>query len=153
MKEIPLTQGKVALVDDEDYAELSKFSWYLHRDGNIQYAVRCSHRNPTTHKRNFIRMHAIILGTPKGMDTDHINGDGLDNRRENLRVVTKRQNQQNLHILKSSKFPGVDWNKSHKKWRTKIQINGKSHHLGYYNNEEMAARRYRIACDWQVIDL
>jgi hypothetical protein len=148
---IPLTQGKVALVDDADYPELSKFRWYACKYGNTYYAQRASPRaNGKQHK---ILMHAVILGTPKGMQTDHINGNGLDNRRENLRVVTCRGNQQNQHTPKSSKYPGVSWENRRRKWRVCIEVSRKTCHLGYYDDEEEAARRYQIACDWQLMEM
>ena len=152
MREIPLTRGKVALVGDTDYLELSKYKWYAKKAGNIFYAVRNS---PTVGgKRCQIRMHAAIAGIPpKGMETDHINGNGLDNRRENLRVVTTRENQQNRHMKKSSRFPGVSWEEWRQKWKAQIAVNRKNHNLGRYNSEEAAARRYRIACDWQVMHM
>lgn len=146
MKEIPLTQGKVALVDDEDYLELSKHKWYARKDGNTYYAERQNPRDPVTHKQTKILMHAIIVGTPKGMETDHINGYGLDNRRENLRIVTTRQNGQNRHHIKSSKYPGVTWNKCKGKWESQININGSVRHLGCFEIEIDAATTYRVAC-------
>jgi hypothetical protein len=151
MKEIPLTQGKVAIVDDGAFAELSKYRWYAHKICNTWYAERNS--LCVNGKRHKIRMHAAIVGTPKGMGTDHVNGNGLDNRRENLRIVTKRQNGQNLHIQKTSRFPGVSWHKRDKKWEAEIKIAGKTHYLGIYDSEEAAARRYQIACDWQVAEM
>ncbi len=91
-------------------------------------------------------MHAVIVGTPKGMQTDHINGNGLDNRRENLRVVTHRKNAQNRHTPKSSKYPGVTWHKSARKWQAQIRVAGKKHHLGLYEDEETAGIVYAMAC-------
>ena len=151
MKEIPLTQGKVALVDDNDYNELSKYKWYSSERRNTCYAERMSW-NKILHNQKTSRMHHIIMHLPSNIEIDHINGNGLDNRRENLRAVTRRQNQQNQHVPKTSKYPGVSWNKRAKMWGSYIHINGKKCHLGYYANEEKAALRYRIACDWQVIE-
>jgi hypothetical protein len=151
MKEIPLTQGKVALVDDEDYSELSKYKWYAHKNCNTWYAERRSSK--INGKQGLIKMHVAVAGTPKGMETDHVNGNGLDNRRENLHAVTHRENLQNLHNPRTSKYPGVSWKKQHRKWRAQIQVNGKNHHLGYYDKEEAAYRRYQIACDWQVMEI
>lgn len=151
MREIPLTQNKVALVDDKDYEEISKYKWHAYKGRTTYYAARMSQ---SEHKRRHsIRMHVAILGTPKGMDTDHINGNGLDNRRENLRIVTKRQNSQNLHIKKSGRFTGVSWHNQGRKWRARIKVNGKTHHLGLYDSDEAAALRYKIACDWQVMEI
>lgn len=150
-KEIPLTQGKVALVDDRDYPEVSKFKWCTFTPGKIYYAVRGS--PGVNGRKHLIYMHSIIIGTPKGMQTDHINGDGLDNRRENLRVVTCRENQQNLHIKKTSKYPGIYFDGMNRRWRVRIYVNKKRCSLGSFGNEEKAAQRYQIACDWQVIEL
>lgn len=140
MKEIPLTQGKVAIVDDEDYPKLIKFKWHARKNKNTFYAG--------THQKSndpIILMHRLILNPPKGMQTDHINGNGLDNRKENLRAVTHRQNCQNKHIKKSSRFPGVTWSKQHKKWKAQIEINGKNKHLGNYTSEKEAFESYKKA--------
>ena len=91
-------------------------------------------------------MHALIAKTPENMDTDHINGDGLDNRRENLRIATHRENMQNLHILKSSKHPGITWCKKHKKWRAKIYVLGRHYSLGEFDDQKSAADAYLNAC-------
>ena len=98
MKEIPLTKGKVALVDDEDFEEVSKVTWYLVKIRNTCYAH--GYVKPPSKKMEY--MHRLILKTPEDMETDHINGNGLDNRKENLRVVTHRQNMQNIHIQTKS---------------------------------------------------
>ena len=147
MKEIPLTQGKSTLVDDEDFKNLSKFKWHANKRGNTHYAERMSARDKISHKRTSISMHAVIVGTPKGMDTDHINGNGLDNRKENLRIVTVRENQQNQHTHKSSMYPGVYWYNQTRKWKTQINSNGRRVSLGYYPNEEMAGLVYAMACN------
>ena len=144
MKEIPLTQGKVAIVDDDIFLMLSKFKWYARKTGKFWYVFRWIRLNPQ--KSISVSMHRIILGTPKGMETDHINGNGLDNRIENLRVVTKRQNLQNLHNKRSSKYPGVYWKKSHKKWCALIYLNGRMRHIINSNDEMTAATAYRVAC-------
>jgi hypothetical protein len=145
MREIPLTRGKVVIVDDEDYLELSKCQWYASKQGRTYYAVRVG---PKVKGKRFplIRMHAVILGTPVGMDSDHINGDGLDNRRENLRIVDHRTNQQNRHESKTSKYLGVYWDAEKKKWRAEIFISGKKRRLGRYMIEEDAAEAYQCAC-------
>lgn len=146
-RKILLTQGKVALVDDADYDEQSLHKWYALKNGNTHYAVRNSPRDPVTHKQTLIPMHAVIAGTPKEMDTDHINGDGLDNRCENLRVVTHRENTQNKHTPKTSKYPGVSWDKQYLKWKALIRVNGKHHYLGRYTDEDTAGIVYAMACN------
>jgi hypothetical protein len=147
MKEIPLTQGKVALVDDEDYPRLSKFKWCAHKDCNTFYAVRYSRKDEFTDgKRHFIRMHHMLLVPKQGLEIDHINGNGLDNQKINLRLVSRRVNQQNQHVKKSSKFPGVSWHKTSNKWQSLIKIKGVRKHLGFFNTEEEAHIAYKKAC-------
>jgi hypothetical protein len=141
MKEIPLTKGKVAIVDDEDFEHYSKFNYYTHSEG---YAVR-EEWNGGNKKR--FRMHREIMNTPKGMDTDHINGDRLDNRRENLRICTRSENLRNSRKRpgNSSDYKGVSFFKPTQSWRSYINFEGKQHSLGYYNTPEEAAIRYNEA--------
>jgi hypothetical protein len=144
MREIPLTQGKVALVDDEDYQELSKHKWYALKHGNTYYAARTARCK--NGGRSTVYLHCTLLEAPKNMEIDHINGDGLNNTRGNLRVVTHRENGQNLHMEKSSKFPGVCWDRRRKKWQTGLQIARKWHYLGSFEDEETAGLIYSMAC-------
>ena len=139
MKEIKLSQGKSALVDDEDYEELNKYKWCAYKDGNTYYAIKTF---KVVEGYKVIKMHKIIANTPKGMYTDHIDGNGLNNQKSNLRIVTNRQNQQNRHDNRSSKYIGVSWNKDSKKWRARIMIDKKTKFLGYFNNELDAYNAY-----------
>ena len=101
MKEIKLTQGKVALVDDRDYEALNCFKWYVTNPIKTRsYAVRSQQISPNVREK--LRMHRVILQTPHGLLTDHINGNGLDNRRENLRIVTSSQNSMNRRLSKGN---------------------------------------------------
>lgn len=143
MKEIPLTQGKVALVDDEDYLELSKYKWQVRMYPKTGYATRAERIGGNV---VHYRMHRLIMRPPYGKDIDHINGNGLDNRRENLRIVSRRKNLQNRHTPKTSQYPGVSWYNRKKRWKGDIRYNGKSRHLGYYKDELEAATVYRVAC-------
>lgn len=140
MKEIPLTRGKVALVDDEDYELVNQYKWYALNGRGGFYAAR------TIKKITKIRMHRLILGLKKGELCDHINHNGLDNRRCNLRVVDYHQNSMNRRkcLGKSSKFKGVVWDKRKyvKKWKVMIGFNGKLHFLGYFDDEIEAAKAY-----------
>ena len=139
MKYINLTQGKQAIVDDGDYEMLmlNKYKWHVEKWRRVFYAV-------SRIKKEVISMHRLLLGYfPKGYQTDHINGDGLDNRRCNLRKVTIRENGQNRHHPKSSQYPGVSWRKDIKKWSSKIRINGRKRHLGCFENEQEAANIYK----------
>jgi hypothetical protein len=142
MKEIPLTQGKVALVDDDDYHNLVRHKWCAHKHGNTYYAERMTPKKP----QHVIRMHRVVASIPENMVTDHINGNGLDNRKGNIRVATPRLNCQNKHIRKTSNYPGVCWHKRDKMWYARIWICGKSKGLGYFEREIDAALAYRSAC-------
>ena len=141
VKEIPLTQGKVALVDDKDYEYLNQWKWYASRR-RYWYAVRTQYING---KPSTIFMHRLILQTPKGMETDHINHNGLDNRRCNLRICTHTENtrhQQKQARVKSSQYKGVHWQKDIKKWQACIRVNMKSVYLGLFTSEIGAAKTY-----------
>jgi len=144
MKKIPLTKGKYALVDDEDYEELNKYNWYAFRSKleDSYYAARRILLNDGRSRTIF--MHRIIVGVHKGKETDHVNGNGLDNQRANLRLVTGSQNQQNRKIGKNntSGYKGVTWNKKDKLWRAVIKINGIEKYLGGYKNKLEAAMKW-----------
>jgi hypothetical protein len=146
MKEIPLTQGKSTLVDDGDYESLIKYKWFAQKSGTRYYAGRNvwggTRKRP---KISYVFMHRCLLDTPKGMEVDHIDGNGLNNQKSNLRNVTKRENLQNRHTPKTSRFPGVSWQKSTKMWVSQIRIGkgGKqTKHLGRFTNEEDAYKAY-----------
>lgn len=149
MKFIKLTQGKFALVDDEDYELVSKHKWQYclvgrHRDREC--AMSRSWWKGHGKKRTII-MSRLIMNAPKGMVVDHKNLDTLDNRRDNLRVCTNQQNIFNSKPMKnkSSRYKGVSWNKVIKKWEAYISPNGKQIALGYYENEIDAAKAYNKA--------
>jgi len=149
MKEIPLTKNKITIVDDDDYEWLKKWKWHVIKGGNSFYALRNEYLGVVNHKKilKTITMHREIINAPKGVMVDHINGDGLDNRKSNLRLCNKRQNGQNrINENKSSKFPGVTLHKKAKKWHAQIEINGKHKNLGYFINEKDAAIAYEKAC-------
>jgi hypothetical protein len=137
-KTIELTQGRVALVDDADFERMNAHKWFY----NKGYAMRNVQVWPR--KKTTQYMHREILGTPDGMETDHINGDGLDNRRVNLRVCTKSENQRNARAQSdnTSGFKGVSWHKRDAKWRAYIKINDHQKHLGHFTTAEEAARAY-----------
>lgn len=143
MKEIQLTKGKVALVDDDDYEELIKYKWHINKGNTTFYATRHIEK---IHK-NKILMHRMIMNVPKEMFIDHIDGNGLNNQRSNLRIVTKRQNSQNKHMEKSSKYVGVSFDKDTNKWKASIQINKKIKNIGRFNNEEDAHNAYLKALE------
>jgi len=149
MKEIKLTQGKVALVDDEDFEKLNQFKWYTRKCGNVFYAARMSETN--LGYRIILPMHRVVMNTPKDMKTDHIDHNGLNNQKSNLRICTNIQNVYNKRpqINSSSKYRGVSFIKSSskKKWRAAIKHNGKDYHLGCFEYEIDAAKAYNIAAN------
>jgi hypothetical protein len=142
-KEIPLSRGLKALVDDEDYEELSKYDWCAMKPGSYCYAARGVYK--ADEKHIIVWMHRQILNTPDDMQTDHINGDTLDNRRCNIRVCTKNQNNFNRSkALKpaSSKYKGVYWSNIRKRWCSRIQKDGKTYWNGSFRDEKDAALAY-----------
>ena len=142
MKEIKMTQNMVVVVDERDYEELSKYKW--RSDG--KYAIRIS--SLKLGKRRKIYMHVQIMGKIEGLEIDHINGNKLDNRRENLRHVTTAQNQQNARGKGgTSKYRGVCWNVNAKKWLAQIRINGEANYIGIYFSEKDAALEYNKAAE------
>lgn len=145
--EIKLTQGKVALVDKEDFEELNKYKWCANRTGNTFYALRNS-LNDVNKKKHKIYMHRLIMNPSKDMFIDHIDNDGLNNTRKNLRICTKSENNMNSGKQKNntSGFKGVSWNKPKKKWIAQISINGVTTHLGYFDTAEEAYKAYCEAC-------
>ena len=151
MKEIPLNQGKIALVDDEDYEAVRSRLWKAVRKRHTCYASRKIHRDGAWVVE---LMHRVVLaralGRPlaKGELVQHISGDALDNRRANLRLATpselqrgkrhgwaRRRPAPNI----SSQYLGVSWHKRNAKWLAKIQVNRKQIHLGCYATELDAA--------------
>ncbi|MDA8220868.1 MAG: HNH endonuclease [Desulfitobacterium hafniense] len=149
MKEISLTQGQVAIVDDDRYDELSKLTWQASWSPSTKSFYACS----GVYRKGPINMARMILNAPKGVFVDHINGDTLDNRVDNLRLATNRQNQQNQHKQKSSIYPGVYWKKANSKWVAKISINKKDVHLGYFFTERDAFNAYISACQTHGFDV
>jgi hypothetical protein len=152
MKEIPLTQGKVALVDDENYDYLNQWKWCAHGYRNRVCAVRTKNIKG---KYITIIMARLILDAPEGKQVDHINLDALDNRRCNLRLCTNRQNHANIAKLKCkagtlSKYKGVTKHLGSKcsvehPWEARIKADGIMHSLGMFTNPEDAAKAYNEA--------
>jgi len=144
-RKIRLTEGKYTIVDLQDFYLLNDYDWVTYGKGDCIYAVR--HLISADVKEQIVRMHRYIMKAPEELLVDHKNGDGLDNRRSNLRLATFSQNMQNRrkHKKTSSKFLGVCFDKRNGKWRAKIKYNGKTIHLGRFDNEEDAARAYDAA--------
>lgn len=147
MKEIPLTKGYNALVDDENYAALSSYKWFAQLDKSGKpYAARWTpYQNG---RRRELRMHREILSPPEGFVVDHINRDTLDNRRLNLRVCTQAENLKNkgMYRCNSTGIKGVYWDKGNNKWRASKRVDGRLHYLGIYTSKETAAEAIRRFC-------
>lgn len=141
MKKIQISQGRFIIVDDEDYEYLMQWKWHYHNGG---YAARCI-RNKGNKKT--ILMHREILGLKKGEIGDHINHNGLDNRRENLRKCTYSQNNMNRSKNKLSNgiYKGITLHKPSKLWTAKIKHNSKTKSLGYFKTQKDAAKAYNKA--------
>ncbi len=139
MKKIPLTKGRVALVDDEDFEELSKHKWCWGDRGGAQ---RKTHGGSV-----FVAMHRVIMNAPKGKVVDHINGDRSDNRRSNLRICTQAENVRNQSIKSNNKsgYKGVHWDAPRKKWHAHITKNNKTLFLGRFKEIKEAVQAYNEA--------
>jgi hypothetical protein len=143
MKEIPLTRGMVALVDDEDYELVSQYKWAAATSYGITYARSHTYDG---YRRSTVPMHRVIMNPAPDMHIDHINHNGLDNRRENLRICTNSQNGHN-HRRKVGKtgYRGV-W-KHGKKWQAVIKAHGKQTYLGTFLTPEQAALAWNKAVE------
>lgn len=145
MKEILLSQDRVALVDDSDYQWLNQWKWTLSRCRRTIYA----HRYPTKDaRRTMILMHRLIMGILQNpeLHVDHINHDGLDNRRVNLRLATQQQNLQNSRKYRNTRFrfKGVRKRPKHN-WEAYIKVDRKFVTIGSFLTEEEAAKAYDAA--------
>lgn len=142
MKEIPLTQGLVTQVDDWNYDLLNNFKWFAKKGRDTYYAVRNIRKKNGKHTT--IQMHRVIMKTPKHLQCDHENHNGLDNQESNLRDCTNPQNRMNAKPYGKSKYKGVTISfvgQIH----AQITVNGKHINLGYTKTEEEAAKLYDIA--------
>ncbi len=142
MKEIQLTRGMVALVDDEDYEWLNRWRWNAHTDHNgFVYATRHKSRRDGG---GTVRMHRLIINTSEKEEIDHIDGNGLNNSRSNLRPCTHSQNAHNSGLQRNNRsgFKGVSWDSAKHRWRAEIAINRKHIFLGYFRDPIMAAYAY-----------
>lgn len=148
--QIPLTQGQFAIVDDID-ADLADAKWHATKGASNHsfYAVR-KITDPNTKRRSLKHMHRVILERVVGRSlcgdelADHIDGNGLNNCRENLRVASRTENVRNQRksVKNSSGFKGVSWNEQHQKWRALIRVNGRLKHLGLFDTPEAAHEAY-----------
>lgn len=139
-KELHLTQGYVALVDEADFEWLTQWNWSVTVNG---YAQR-SYKNPDTGKKGIMYLHRQIMQPPKGMDVDHINNIRLDNRRVNLRVCSRAMNLLNKgpDPSNTSGYRGVYLDKRNGRWRVRMQYQGKYQCFGGYDTIQEAAEVY-----------
>jgi hypothetical protein len=145
MASLTLTKGYVAIIDDEDFEFLSRWKWCASQCGQSFYAMRGQLREG---KQQFFYLHRIILNAQKGQYVDHIDGDTMNNSRNNLRIVTAKQNSANMKKHKDgvSQFKGVSPNlKLGKPWVAGIVNEGKRKHLGTFSSEIEAAMAYDAA--------
>lgn len=140
--EVPLSQGYVAIVDAADAVRVLQYKWHAHPHRQTVYARRNVRRPDGT--RATLLLHQFLTGYGR---TDHRDGDGLNNRRSNLREATTGENSQNrrLGLDNSSGFKGVYWLKRNGKWRAQIRVAGQNRHLGLYAAAEAAAHAYDAA--------
>ncbi len=150
MKTIQLTQGQVALVDDEDYDFLNQWKWNASKSkkDHTFYAKRIEYLPGGLGKvRKTIPMHRLILGITSSNLVDHEDHNGLNNQRYNLREVTVSQNKMNVNSYKgsTSSYLGVSWDNEQKKWISQIKVQGKRKYLGRFVDEKLAAEAYNKA--------
>ncbi len=133
---IPLTKGLFAAVDPADYETLRQYKWTALTAGDKVYAAR-------SEKGRTILMHRQIMNPPEGMVVDHIDGNGVNDCRANLRTCTRQQNLCNTRPRGGrSQYKGVRYDKRRNKWIAEITCKGKKHYLGSFDTEEEAARAY-----------
>ena len=151
MAEIPLTRGMVAIVDEEDFEQikdLSEKKWQATRiDRGGKNKLYYAKRGGGQRALPLIYMHQLLLDVPKDKEVDHIDGNGLNNRRSNLRICYHPQNcfNRRKQFNTSSIYKGVYWNKQRHKWQAQIKFEGRRHFLGRFTNEVQAALAYNKA--------
>ena len=139
VREIPLTQGYVALVDDEDYERVSEHEWHPLKDPRSGHVYAVAYINGFT-----TRMHRLILNAPPGTDVDHVNRNGLVNTRSNIRICSRSQNSQNRCLRSDSKsgYKGVTWCPSKDRWQARIVVGEKRISIGWYRSALEASKAY-----------
>lgn len=138
---VALPSGHVVLIDTADAPLVDGHHWCANTTKLTTYAQAGGQRRP------LVLMHRLILGAPVGVLVDHRNGNGLDNRRANLRLATRSQNGANSGLSRrnTSGYKGVSWRSDLGRWHSSIKIDGRSRHLGYFNSREDAAQAYNAA--------
>jgi len=144
-RSIPLTRGKVTWVDAADYAALAQFKWHAQPAGNNSggfYASRSVYLGGPGHETEWMHRVVLRLGRTDALLVDHVNGDGLDNRRANLRIATHGQNMRNVKMRADNRsgFRGV--HRRHHRWESVITVSGKHVLLGRFDDASEVARSY-----------
>ncbi len=140
-KNIPLTKGRTAIVDDEDYERISSSNWCVTSQGYAKRYAGGGRKNPS-----FVYMHRELMGVQGEVQVDHINGDRLDNRKSNLRLCSSKSNSRNRRgwglSKKTSRYKGVCWSKTANAWLAMITVDRKAINLGNFADELLAAHAY-----------
>lgn len=149
MKQIQLTQNKLALVDNENFEYLNQWKWYYMTYRNRGYAVRAIYLGGGAKncKLKRIWMHRLVMNAPDNVRVDHIDNDSLNNTRVNLRFCSNQENAFNQGLAKNNKsgYRGVSWHKNHKRCYANIRINNKLKFLGSFQDSKDAASIYNLA--------
>jgi len=143
MREIVLTRGYVAIVDDEDYERFGHLKW--HAFGTYPHVYAARHTSRRLGPRKSILLHRAVLDAPHGMQVDHADQDTMNNRRSNLRLCTHQQNMMNRRPNTGRLLKGAYFNKSTGKWDASIRLEHETIHLGSFDTEVEAARAYDAA--------
>jgi len=154
VKHVSLSQGAFAIVDDNDFLTVSRFNWHLKKDARkTSYAVRNNKRGLSP---ALIKMHRVIAEANPGQIVDHVNGNGLDNRRRNLRIATPSLNQANrrvaigrhgvkgVHYIPYTQNKGKRWDRA-KPWKAEITVSRRTISIGYFKTKDEAAAAYDVA--------
>ena len=142
-----MSRGKYAIVDPDDYELLARYRWHAVRSRNTFYAARFGKREKGR-RRKYYQMHREVMNIPNRMMCDHINGNGLDNRKANLRPATRAQNGWNRgksRVESRSKYKGPAWDKADKRWEVRISVNSRRIYVGRFKDEMKAVRAYDAA--------
>ena len=144
---VPLTKGLVAVVDIDDLSVVEGYNWFSKIDKRCAYAMRKS--VGLDGKRKTLLMHREIAYAPDSMEVDHIDSDGLNNRRINLRVATHEENTRNARVRLDNKsgVKGVHWSSRAQRWMASVRIDGRQVHIGTFRDLDAAVTARKSATD------
>ena len=143
-------QGYSVMIDDEDYSIVQQHKWYVDsaiKRGKVYFFYNDCYCKPDGQRStHHMFLHRIIMHTPTGLVTDHIDGNTLNCQKSNMRICTQDENNKNIKMPKTntSGYKGVSWHKGHKKWRADIHVKGHQISLGIYDSPEDA---YKVYCE------